>query len=82
VTGCLDPFGSRDELLTAARRVAVPLLNLFAENAPRKSRMEMEALATLSNVKTARVAQGKLSFYEEFADETADLIGPFLKTLQ
>jgi pimeloyl-ACP methyl ester carboxylesterase len=81
VTGCLDPFASRDELLTAARRVAVPMLNLFAKNAPLKSRMEMEALAILSNVTTMRVTQGKLSFYEEFADETAELIGPFLAAL-
>jgi pimeloyl-ACP methyl ester carboxylesterase len=81
VTGRLDPFRSREEMLTAARRVAAPMLVLFAEAAPVKSRTEMEALAALPNVQTLRLPKGKLSFYEEFPDETADVIGPYLAGL-
>jgi pimeloyl-ACP methyl ester carboxylesterase len=78
VTGRLDPFGSRNEQLEVVKRIAVPLLNMFSENAPPKSRSEMEALAELSNVKTVRLPQGKLSFYEEFPDEAAEVIREFL----
>lgn len=74
VAGCLDPFSSQDEFLQAAQRVAVPIISLFAETAPRKSRAEMEALAELANVKTVRLAEGKLSFYEEFPTKAAEVI--------
>jgi pimeloyl-ACP methyl ester carboxylesterase len=78
VTGRLDPFRSREEQSNVVRRIAVPMLNVFAENAPAKSRLEMEALAGLPNVKTIRLPEGKLSFYEEFPKETAEVIGAFL----
>ncbi|MCG6966391.1 MAG: alpha/beta hydrolase [Chromatiaceae bacterium] len=78
VAGCLDPFGSRAELLDAARTITSPTLNLFSEKAPTKSRLEMEALAELSSLQTARLAHGKLSFYEEFPAETAETVREFL----
>jgi pimeloyl-ACP methyl ester carboxylesterase len=78
VTGQLDPFRSREEQANAAQRIAVPILNLFAETAPAKSRAEMEALAVLPNVNTVRLPEGRLSFYEEFPEETADVIREFL----
>jgi len=78
VTGRLDPFRSRDEQRLAVQRVAVPILNVFAEAAPAKSRLEMEALAAFPNVKTVRLPRGKLSFYEEFPEETAAVVGAFL----
>jgi pimeloyl-ACP methyl ester carboxylesterase len=78
VTGRLDPFRSRDEQLVAVQRIAVPMLNLFAEAAPAKSRLEMEALAAFPNVKTVRLPRGKLSFYEEFPEEAAAVISAFL----
>jgi pimeloyl-ACP methyl ester carboxylesterase len=78
VTGHLDPFRSREELAKAAQRIVVPILNVFSENAPVKSRAEMETLAMLPNVRTARLPQGKLSFYEEFPEEAADVIREFL----
>jgi alpha-beta hydrolase superfamily lysophospholipase len=71
VTGCLDPFRSRQQQIEVAQRVRAPMLVAFAENAPHKSRHEMEALAALSNVETARLPRGKLSFYEEFPQDTA-----------
>jgi len=80
VTGRLDPFGSREEQAKAVQRVVVPMLNLFSKNAPAKSRAEMEALAMLPNVKTVRLPEGKLSFYEEFPAEAAGVIREFLAT--
>jgi len=78
VTGRLDPFKSRDEQMKAVQGIAVPMLNLFAENAPKKSRLEMEALTELPNVKTVRLLQGKLSFYEEFPEEAVEAIRAFM----
>ncbi len=80
VTGRLDPFRSREEQAKTVQRVTVPMLNLFSENAPAKSRAEMEALAMLPNVRTVRLPEGKLSFYEEFPEEAADAIHEFLAT--
>ena len=78
VSGRLDPFRCREEQEKAARGVAVPMLNVFSENAPTRSRAEMEALALLPNVRTVRLPEGKLSFYEEFPEKTADVIHEFL----
>lgn len=78
VTGYLDPFRSRDEQLRAAEAVRIPTLVMFAETAPHKSRLEMEALSALPNVTVERSAKGKLSFYEEFPEETAKAIKGFL----
>ncbi len=74
VAGRLDPFGSREEQAKAVQQIVVPILNLFSEKAPAKSRAEMEALAMSPNVKTVRLPEGKLSFYEEFPEATADVI--------
>jgi hypothetical protein len=78
VSGCLDPFKSREDCLGAARRIADPMLTLFVENALRKSKAEMEALAALWSMKTVRLPVGKLSVYEEFPDEVARAIRKFL----
>jgi len=78
VTGCLDPFRSREDQLAAVRRIVDPMLNVFAENTPPKSKAEMEALAELPGVKTVRLPVGKLSVYEEFPDEVANVVREFL----
>lgn len=78
VTGCLDPFHSRDEQIANVLNITTPILNIFSSTAPRKSRSDMEALAGLENVKTVRVSKGKLSFYEEYPDDTVNEIDTFL----
>jgi pimeloyl-ACP methyl ester carboxylesterase len=78
VTGYLDPFRGRDEWMRAAQAFRIPTLVMFAETAPRKSRLEMEALSALPNVTVKRAAKGKLSFYEEFPEEAAEVIKEFL----
>lgn len=80
VTGRLDPFRSRVEQAKTVQHIIIPILNIFSENAPAKSRAEMEALSMLSNVRTVRLPEGKLSFYEEFPEAAADVIRESLTT--
>jgi len=78
VTGCLDPFRSREEQMAKIRAITAPILNLYSKTAPRKSRIEMDALSELQNVRTVQLSTGKLSFYEEFPDEAVTEINSFL----
>ncbi|MGA9992825.1 MAG: hypothetical protein WBP86_10925, partial [Thiobacillaceae bacterium] len=80
VTGCLDPFAAREEQLDTVRRIVDPILVVFSDNAPPKSRAEMEALAEMANVEAIRLPSGKLSFYEEFPTQAADAVHEFLKS--
>ncbi|OHV84086.1 hypothetical protein LCM4579_15075 [Ensifer sp. LCM 4579] len=77
VTGVLDPFHERQQFLYAARR-AGDILLVYARQAPRKSKAEMLELAALDNVRAIELPTGKLSFYEEFPEETARAMLPHL----
>src|ERR1700730_8541178 len=68
VTGRLDP----------ARRAAARILLVYGAETPPKSRAEMEALAAVPGIRTARLPQGKLAVHEEFPDATFDAVEPFL----
>jgi pimeloyl-ACP methyl ester carboxylesterase len=78
VTGRLDPLASREAFLDLARRAAAPILLLYGAETPPKSRAEMEALAAVPGVRTARLPRGKLAVHEEFPNATFDAIEPFL----
>jgi pimeloyl-ACP methyl ester carboxylesterase len=78
VTGRLDPLASREPFLDAARRAGAPILLVYGADTPPKSRAEMEALAAVPGVHTARLPRGKLSVHEEFPDATISAIEPFL----
>src|SRR5262245_12727254 len=78
VTGRLDPLASRDAFLDLARRAAVLILLVYGAETPPRSRAEMEALAAVGGIRTARLPQGKLAVHEEFPDATFDAIEPFL----
>lgn len=78
VTGRLDPLASREAFLDLARRAAVPILLVYGAETPPRSRAEMEALAAVPSIRTARLSQGKLAVHEEFPDATFNAIGPFL----
>ncbi|AEQ50719.1 alpha/beta fold hydrolase [Pelagibacterium halotolerans] len=71
VAGELDPFESRESWLAAAGRVPETIALIHGERTPRKSKAEMAALAQLPGVSATVLPQGKLSFYEEYPDETA-----------
>jgi pimeloyl-ACP methyl ester carboxylesterase len=78
VTGRLDPLASRDAFLDLARRTSAPMLLVYGAETPPKSRAEMEALAAVPGIRTARLARGKLAVHEEFPDATINAIEPFL----
>lgn len=78
VAGELDPFADRETFLNTARRLASDVLVVYGGRAPRKSKAEMIALATLPNVTARELPRGKLSFHEEFPDEAAAAITGFL----
>jgi pimeloyl-ACP methyl ester carboxylesterase len=78
VTGALDRVESRESFLDVARRANVPILVLYGEKTPRKSRAEIEALAEIPGVRIERVPRGKLAVHEEFPDSVADAAMGFL----
>jgi pimeloyl-ACP methyl ester carboxylesterase len=78
VSGRLDPLASREAFLDVARRAGAPILLVYGADTPPKSRAEMEALAAVPGVRTARLPRGKLAVHEEFPDATVNAIEPFL----
>jgi pimeloyl-ACP methyl ester carboxylesterase len=78
VTGGLDRVGSRAAFVDLARRSDVPILVVYGDETPPKSRAEMEALAELPNVQIQRLMKGKLAIHEEFPDAVAGAIRSFL----
>jgi pimeloyl-ACP methyl ester carboxylesterase len=78
VTGTLDRVISREAFVGLAAKAAKPLLVVCGADTPKKSLAEMQALAQLPGVRLARLARGKLAVHEEFPDETAAAILPFL----
>jgi pimeloyl-ACP methyl ester carboxylesterase len=78
VTGRLDPLAGREAFLDVARRAGAPILLVYGADTPPKSRAEMEALAAIPGVRTARLPRGKLAVHEEFPDATINAIEPFL----
>jgi pimeloyl-ACP methyl ester carboxylesterase len=78
VTGGLDRVSSRAEFLSLAGRAGVPIRLIYGGETPSRSRAEMEALALVPGVETARLARGKLAPHEEFPDEVIAALGSFL----
>ncbi|NET60030.1 MAG: alpha/beta hydrolase [Symploca sp. SIO2E6] len=67
VTGAIDPVTDREEFLQLLESVSIPMLIILAENAPPKSKAEMEAMAELAKVQTVRL-EGTLGIYEEYPE--------------
>jgi len=78
VAGELDLFANRAAFLDTARRIEAETLVVFGRETPDKSRSEMIALGSLSNVKAVELPMGKLSFYEEFPDQISEIVAMFL----
>lgn len=70
VSGELDAYTDRQSFHADALKAGDDIVMVYGANSPRKSKAEMLALAALDNVTAREVAQGKLSFYEEFPDLT------------
>jgi pimeloyl-ACP methyl ester carboxylesterase len=77
VTGGLDPAKVRSEFTDKFQQLAVPVMVVIAENAPPKSKAEMELLAELSGVES-RVIPGSLGMHEENAEAVANAVKSFL----
>jgi pimeloyl-ACP methyl ester carboxylesterase len=78
VTGALDLVTSHTDFLSLASNINAPILMVYDSETPRRSRAEMEALATLPRVRTVCLKKGKLSVHEEFPDEVVQVVKPFL----
>lgn len=78
VSGELDPMLSREDFLETAGRIAEPLLVVYGAKTPRKSKAEMTALASLPNIQSVQLPDGKLNLHEEFAGDVAGVVKDFL----
>jgi pimeloyl-ACP methyl ester carboxylesterase len=78
VAGCLDRVDSRPQFLDLVRSLNEPVLVIYGDETPPRSRAEMDALAELPNVRMERLPKGKLSIHEEFPASIASIIRPFL----
>ena len=77
VGGAIDPVNNRDEFLQLLESVSIPVLIILAENAPPKSKAEMEKMAELEKVQTVRLT-GTLGIYEEYPEAVTEAIENFL----
>jgi pimeloyl-ACP methyl ester carboxylesterase len=77
VTGKLDPVTNRQQFLDYFSGLNLPVLVIIAENAPPKSKAEMEALASLPQVQTVKL-RGTLGIHEEYPTPVAEAILSFL----
>jgi pimeloyl-ACP methyl ester carboxylesterase len=77
VTGGLDRVVSREAFLDLARRVKVPILVVYGDETPAKSKAEMEALAALPNVRVEHLTSGKLAIHEEFPEAISRAVKAF-----
>ncbi|WP_371349200.1 alpha/beta fold hydrolase [Ancylobacter sp. IITR112] len=80
VTGALDRVDSREAFLDLAGSANVPILVVYGDQTPPRSRAEIEVLAGLPNVEVKRLTTGKLAVHEEFPDIVASAIESFLGT--
>lgn len=72
VTGGLDPMDDRDEWLRVGRSLSLPVQVIIPEQAPPKSKAEMEALAALPQIQEKRIP-GTLGVHEEYAAEVGHI---------
>jgi pimeloyl-ACP methyl ester carboxylesterase len=78
VTGGLDLVADHTAFVDLAQRTTMPILLIYGDRTPAKSRAEMETLSVLPNVSVKRLPAGKLSIHEEFPDAVVNVITPFL----
>lgn len=79
VTGRLDRYTDGGQFLDDLARVKCPILVLYGDNTPRRSRAKMDGMALLPNVTAKVLKRGKLAIHEEFAPEIASEIMQFLR---
>ena len=78
VSGALDRVESRAAFLDLARRADLPILVIYGDQTPPRSRAEMEALAEVAGAELRLLPHGKLSIHEEFPESVAGAVKSFL----
>ena len=78
VTGGLDRVTSRTEFLDLACKTDAALMIVYGAQTPPKSHAEMEALARLPGIRACLLPKGKLAVHEEYPDQVASALEPFL----
>jgi pimeloyl-ACP methyl ester carboxylesterase len=78
VTGTLDPMQSHEEFLQIGRSLSIPTMVVVGEQSPGQSKAEMEALAELPGIQSDHLP-GSLGLHEEYANEVAAIVLPFLR---
>jgi len=78
VTGMLDPMPNHSLFIETARRVKEPILVVYGAATPRRSKAEMETLASVPHVRSVELPHGKLAVHEEFPDAVAAAVRSFL----
>jgi hypothetical protein len=79
VTGMLDPMPNRALFIETAGRVKEPILVIYGAATPRRSKVEMESLASVPHVSSVELSHGKLAVHEEFPDAVAEAVRSFLR---
>jgi pimeloyl-ACP methyl ester carboxylesterase len=64
--------------IETAKRVKEPILVVYGAATPRRSKAEMETLASVSHVRSVELSKGKLAVHEEFPDAVAEAVRSFL----
>jgi pimeloyl-ACP methyl ester carboxylesterase len=78
VTGTLDPMQRHEEFLQVGQALSLPTMVVIGEQSPGQSKAEMEALAKLPGIQSSRLP-GSLGLHEEYANEVAAIVLPFLR---
>jgi pimeloyl-ACP methyl ester carboxylesterase len=79
VTGAIDPVENRTDFLAYFQPLPAPVMVIIGEQAPPKSRTEMDAIAQLPEVHSC-VLPGSLGMHEEFGQAVSKEILQFLGT--
>ncbi|MCF3933106.1 alpha/beta hydrolase [Acuticoccus sp. M5D2P5] len=74
VTGGLDPFTRREDMLSALGAFEGTLEIVYGASTPKGSKAEIEAMTALPAVEAHPLPHGKLLLHEEFAAEVADIV--------
>ncbi|NES23627.1 MAG: alpha/beta hydrolase [Symploca sp. SIO3E6] len=77
VTGTIDPVTNREQFLQLLNSTSIPVLIIVADNAPPKSKAEMEAMAELEQLPTVRLS-GTLGIHEEYSEAVTEAIQNFI----
>ena len=79
VTGMLDQMPNHSLFIETAKRVKDPILVIYGAATPRRSKAEMETLASVPHVRSVELPHGKLAVHEEFPDAVAEAVRSVLR---